>query len=352
MNLIAFRSLVRAMFLGFVRDRRALVFTVLFPLFFLLLFGGLFKNQSTSKARVLEVGAVAAIDQAAPQQRAALDAVLKITKVSDAAAAADKVKKGDAAAAISRQGDRVVVDYSAADPVKARLVLNAMRELSRGGAPPAFQISGRQVEDESLKPIQFYTPGLLGWAIASAAMFGASATLVTWRTKGTLRRIRLAPVATTGVFGARIAVSLGIALVQTALFIVVATNSFFGLELSDSWWMAVPLVLCGTLAFLSIGLLIGAWATTEESAQTITQLVVLPMAFLGGSFFPLDITPTWLQVIANVFPLKHLNSAMLDVMVRGEGPAGVLPQIGILLAFALVASLLAARLFRWDVGPN
>lgn len=352
MNVIAFRSLFRAMFLGFIRDRRALVFTVLFPLFFLLLFGGLFKNQSTRKASVLEVGDVAVIDQATPPQRAALTAVLKITKVTDAEEATNKVKKGDEAAAISQQGGRVVIDYSAADTVQAQLVLNAMQDLSHSGTPPAFQVAGRQVEDESLKPIQFYTPGLLGWAIASAAMFGASATLVTWRTKGTLRRIRLAPVPTTGVLGARVGVSLGIALVQMALFIAVATNSFFGLRLSNYWWMAIPLVLCGTLAFLSIGLLIGAWATTQDSAQTITQLVVLPMAFLGGSFFPLDITPTWLQVIANIFPLKHLNSAMLDVMVRGEGPASVLPQIGILLAFALVAALLAARLFRWDATPN
>ncbi|HZB34048.1 MAG TPA: ABC transporter permease [Streptosporangiaceae bacterium] len=352
MNGTAFRSLFRAMFLGFVRDRRALFFTVLFPLFFLLLFGGLFKNQSTSKANVLQVGAVAAIDQAAPAQRAGLDTVLKITQVTDADEAARKVREGDVAAAISQRGDRVVIDYSAADPVKAQLVRNAIQDLAHSGGPPAFQVSARQVEDESLKPIQFYTPGLLGWAIASAAMFGASATLVTWRTKGTLRRIRLAPVATTGVFGARIGVSLGIALVQMALFIGVGTLSFFGLTLSDDWWMAVPLVLCGTLAFLSIGLLIGAWATTQESAQTIAQLIVLPMAFLGGSFFPLDITPGWLQVIANVFPLKHLNEAMLNVMVRGEGPVSVLPQIGILLAFALVASLLAARLFRWEATPN
>ncbi|HEY7488831.1 MAG TPA: ABC transporter permease [Streptosporangiaceae bacterium] len=348
MNVTAFRSLVRAMFLGFVRDRRALVFTVLFPLFFLLLFGGLFKNQSTSKADVLLVGNVAAIDQAPPQARAGIDSLLKITRTNDPSAAAEKVRKGDYAAAISQRGGQVVIEYSAADQVKSQIVQGVMQELSRGNARPAFQISAKRVEDESLKPIQFYTPGLLGWAIASAAMFGASATLVTWRTKGTLRRIRLAPVATTGVFGARIGVSLGIALVQMALFIGVATTSFFGLQLSHYWWMAIPLVLAGTLAFLSIGLLIGAWATTQESAQTITQLVVLPMAFLGGSFFPLDITPTWLQVTANIFPLKHLNAAMLNVMVRGEGPASVLPQIGILLGFALVASLVAARIFRWD----
>ena len=48
--------------------------------------------------------------------------------------------------------------------------------------------------------------------------------------------------------------------------------------------------------------------------------MVLPMAFLSGSFFPLDAAPAWLQAVSNVLPLKHLNDGMLDVMVRGEGP--------------------------------
>jgi ABC-2 type transport system permease protein len=49
-----------------------------------------------------------------------------------------------------------------------------------------------------------------------------------------------------------------------------------------------------------------------------------------------------------VLPLKHLNTAMLDVMVRGKGPADVLPQIGILLGFAVVVTAIASRLFTWD----
>jgi ABC-2 type transport system permease protein len=72
------------------------------------------------------------------------------------------------------------------------------------------------------------------------------------------------------------------------------------------------------------------------------------MAFLSGSFFPLNGAPKWLQMLSQVFPLRHMNQAMLDVMVRGKGPASVLPELAILAGFALVMSAVAMRLFRWD----
>ena len=65
------------------------------------------------------------------------------------------------------------------------------------------------------------------------------------------------------------------------------------------------------------------------------------MAFLSGSFFPLDNAPPWLRRVSQIFPLKHLNTAMLDVMVRGRTPEAVLPEIGILLGFAVVVTAIA-----------
>ena len=79
------------------------------------------------------------------------------------------------------------------------------------------------------------------------------------------------------------------------------------------------------------------------------NFVVLPMAFLSGSFFPLDGAPGWLALISRLMPLRHLNEAMLDVMVRGEGPAATVVPLVILLGFAAVVGLVAVRLFRWDV---
>lgn len=350
----SFRSLSLAMVLGFRRDKAALFFTIVFPLMFLVLFGGIFGNQTSSRVDVQQVGAAPVLEQALAGGGAELGQSLKVTRTDDRADALKKVKKGDADAVVEQRGDQLIVHTSAADQVKsatAQGILNSVVQAanqSATGQAPKFGFSAQRVEDESLKAIQFFTPGLLGWALASAGVFGASQTLVSWRTKGILRRLRLSPVPIRTVFAARVTVSLGIALVQFVVFIAVAQLPLFGLHLERYWWMAVPMVLSGVLAFLAIGMVVGAWAKTQEAAQTVTQLIVMPMAFLGGSFFPLDVAPKWLQALSYAFPLRYLNEGMLNVMGRGLGPMSALPQIGVLLGIAVLATLVAVRLFRWD----
>ncbi len=347
-------SLSKAIARGFVRDRTAVFFTVLFPLMFLVLFGGIFKDQTAPKSAVVQIGAVSLLDNMPAEAKTELSDVLELTRSEDRAAALEQVRKGEADAMVEQSGNTVVLHYSAADPVTAGTVnglfsslINA-GNLAAAGVTPAFSLQGQQVEDESLGTIQYFTPGLLGWAIATGATFGAAMTLVTWRHKKLLRRLRLAPINVGSVLAARVGVSVVIALVQMAIFIGVAVLPYFGLVLSDAWWMSIPLVMVGTLAFLSIGLLAGSFAKTPEAANVIANLVILPMAFLSGSFFPLDNAPGWLQAVGNALPLKHLVDGMQAVMVRGEPPSAVLPQLGILAAFAAVTSTIAAFLFRWD----
>lgn len=346
-------ALSRAMFLGFVRDRMTLFWAVLFPLMFLVLFGGIFTNQGASKIEVAQVGPVAALDQMPPEAKKALSESLEVDRVTDEAGALQKVRDGEIAAVISEDGNTLVVHYSQADQVAAARVQGTFQgivdaaNVAVTGTAPTFTLDPRQVEDESLKAIQYVTPGLLGWAIAMSATFGAAVNLVAWRRTGLLRRLRLAPVRTSSVVLARVGVSLLVALGQTAIFIGLAVGAF-GLQLSGSWPLVIPLVLAGTLAFLSIGLLAGSISKTEEGAVGLANFIVLPMAFLSGSFFPLDGSPGWLQFISSLLPLRHLNDAMLDVMVRGQGLEAIWQPMLILLGFAVVFSLISARLFRWD----
>ncbi|MBV1852691.1 ABC transporter permease [Catellatospora tritici] len=348
-------SLSKAMARGFFRDRTALFFTILFPLMFLIIFGALFKSPGASKTDVVQIGSVAALDNLPADAKAQLSDVLAVTREDDRAAALQQVRDGDVAAALEQQGDQIIVHFSAADQVKAATVHGIMQALVQqtnlalaGVTQPALTLTTKQVEDESLKAIQYMTPGLLGWAIASGATFGAALTLVSWRQKKILRRLRLSPVPLASVIGARVSVSVLLALVQSGVFIGVALLPTFGLQLSDQWYAFIPLMVVGTLAFLSIGLLAGAAAKTSEAASAIANLIVLPMAFLSGAFFPLDGAPKWLQQISDLLPLKHLVSSMQDVMVRGEGFTATLPAIGILAGFSVVVSGIAALLFKWD----
>jgi ABC-2 type transport system permease protein len=349
------KSLSQAMALGFFRDRTALFFTVLFPLMFLVLFGGIFSNQSAPRVHVLQVGPVALLDKIPADQRSELDQVLEVTQDNNRDDALAQVRKGDVDAAVEQDGQNVVLHFSAADQVKAGTVQGLFGSLVDGGnliaagvSTPAFRLDVQQVEDESLKTIQYITPGLLGWAIATGATFGAALTLITWRQKKVLRRLRLAPVRMSSIISARVGVSVLIALVQMVIFIGVASIPYFGLRLSAYWWMAIPLLIAGTLAFLAIGLLAGSFARTPEAGSAVANLIVLPMAFLSGAFFPLQGAPGWLQALSDIFPLKHLVTGLQAVMVRGETPASVLPQLGLLVGFAVVVGAIALALFKWD----
>ncbi len=346
-------SLSRAMFLGFLRDRMTLFWAVLFPLMFLVLFGGLLGDQGASRIEVAQVGPVAALDEMPAQARKALDDSLDIQRTDDEQAVLQEVRDGDLAAVVSQDGDRLVVHYSQADQVAAGRVISTFQgivdsaNLAVAGVPPRFSLEPEQVEDESLEVIQYVTPGLLGWAIAMSATFGAAVNLVNWRRTGLLRRLRLAPVRTSSVVLARVGVSVVVALGQTAIFLGLAVSAF-GLQLTGAWPLAIVLVLAGTLSFLSIGLLAGSVCRTEEGAVGLSNFIVLPMAFLSGSFFTLDGAPEWLQVISRLLPLRWLNEGMMDVMVRGQGLEALWLPLLILLGFAAVCSAVAARLFRWD----
>lgn len=353
----AFTALALAIVRGFVRDRSSLFFSILFPLMFLVFFGGLLSGGSDAPARLVQVGDVPVLDSLDPAAREALDDAFDVERADDLDAAVALVRDGDADVVVSMAGDVLVARYTQTDQVQAAVTQATLRALVDGanvaqlardaGSPPPYALQVERVEDESLTVIQFFTPGLLGWAIATNAAIGAAATLQGWRQSKLMRRLQLAPVGARSVVAARVVVTLGIAAVQTALFLGVAMLAF-GLTLSGSWWAAMPLVLVGTLCFMAVGLLAGALTRTAEAAVNAANFMVLPMAFLSGSFFSLEGAPRWLEVVSSALPLKHLNEGMLDVMVRGQDAAAALPSLGVLAAFAVVITLLAARLFRWE----
>jgi ABC-2 type transport system permease protein len=351
----AFLSLSRSLLVSNGRDRTWLFFTVLFPLMFLLLFGVLFKGGSVALSTVLQVGPVSVLDRMTPAQRAELGGSLTVQRDDNLSDALRKVRDGTDDGALQQTASgQLLLHFSAGDATRAGTVQGLVDAVvqqanqAATGRPPAWTLTTAQVEDQSTKPIQYLTPGLLGWAIATSGTFSAALTLVAWRRKRILRRLRLAPVSLTAVVAAPTAVTLVVALVQTAVFLGVATLPYYGLRLTGDWWLAVPLVLSGSLCFMSIGLLAGSFAKTENAAQSVAQLIVLPMAFLSGSFFPLDFAPGWVQSVAEVMPLHHLSAAMQDVLSRGKGVGAALPTIGGLLALAVVLCAVSLRLFRWD----
>lgn len=191
-------------------------------------------------------------------------------------------------------------------------------------------------------------PGILAWGLANAALFGASFTLMQWRRNDLLRLIRMSPVSLLTVLGSRYLVAIGIGVLQLVLFLGVAMAPPFRLQVHPSWPLLVPGFAVGVLAFLAIGAVIGNLANTPEAVAAVANFLMVPMAFLSGSFFPLDTMPAWCRAVSHVLPLRYLIEAIAGSVTGTFGTADILRSCGALAGFAAVFGFVALRTFRWS----
>lgn len=175
------------------------------------------------------------------QSRTNLDDVLDLEKSASLDDALTAVRKSDSATAFEQRGDDLVLHYSNSDQVCAatvRGILNSFvtqANLTATGRPPKFRLTDLQVEDQSLKSIQYIAPQMNAYGVSVGAVFGAAMTLISWREKKVLRRLRLAPVSTATVVGSRVAVSLGVAVIQLITFVGFSMLPSLGLQLRGAW---------------------------------------------------------------------------------------------------------------------
>jgi ABC-2 type transport system permease protein len=199
--------------------------------------------------------------------------------------------------------------------------------------------------------IQYVASGVLAWGVANAAVFGTAFTLMQWRRDDLLRLIRLTPARLVSVLASRMLVTLAIAACQVGLFVAVAMLPFFGLRPSADAVLLLPVLVAGVAAFLAVGALVGCFTDTPESAAAVSNLLMVPMAFLSGSFVPLQSMPEVVQQLSRVLPLRYLTDASRAALSGEDALSTVAVSSSVLLGFAVLGSLVLLRVFRWSVRP-
>ncbi|MCT2589686.1 ABC transporter permease [Streptomyces sp. N2-109] len=208
--------------------------------------------------------------------------------------------------------------------------------------------SGQDVEESGKPYINYIAPGVLSWGVCNAAVFGVGFVLMQWRRDDVLRLIRMTPTPLTAILSSRYVLALAIGVVQSVLFVAVAMLPLFGLSLSGSWPLALPVLVLGITAFLVLGVIVGSYAKTPEAVAAVANFVMIPMAFLSGSFFPLDSMPSWMQTFSWVLPLRYVNDGISAAITGDEGAADIALACGGIAVFALIFGALAMKTFRWS----
>lgn len=206
-------------------------------------------------------------------------------------------------------------------------------------------IPGRQY-----KTIDFILPGQLGFSLLSAGVFGVAFMFFSLRNTLVLKRFFATPIQRSyivlGEGFSRVLFQL-----LTAIVIIAIGYFAFGFTLIHGFRTFLEMMLLsfiGLLVFMGFGFIVSGLATSDSTIPPFANLITLPQFLLAGTFFPIDRFPNWLQIIAKVLPLTHLNTAMRSVAFEGANLWDVKTEIGILILWGIVAYAIAIKVFRWE----
>lgn len=205
--------------------------------------------------------------------------------------------------------------------------------------------------DKALGGISFfnlYAPTLLVFVLLATGVGFLPQQLATYRHQGVLRRMSTTPVPPSWLLAAQMTVSVIMAVIGIAIIIGVGGGAF-GLTLphtAGGYLVSLASLILTAAAILGLGLCAAALAGTPQIVQAITGLLFYPLAFFSGLYFPLAAIHSGLiDLIAKVLPTGAGFNA-LHATFTGHSP-GAEPLL-VLAGWAILTSLAASRLFRWE----
>ncbi|HEV7200038.1 MAG TPA: ABC transporter permease, partial [Candidatus Limnocylindria bacterium] len=161
-------------------------------------------------------------------------------------------------------------------------------------------------------------PGIIAMGVLTTSLF-AGVSVVWDREFGFLRELLVAPLGRTGIVLGKAAGAAVVALLQVALMLLIAP--IVGVELSlQMIVLLVPIVFILSIALSGLGLLVASYMRSQQGFQLLIQLLIFPLIFLAGVFFPINQAPEWLQVVSKFNPLTYGVDAIRQVMIGSADP--------------------------------
>lgn len=357
-NNTATLALAKASFRSIMRSPSAVVFTLAFPLVFILVFG--FLDGGGIKVDL-------ALAPGSDLQNPVIDAleknnVIHIIRDKNTTELNEELEKGHIAAVIDVQKNLagkpaylVNVQYTSAAIDKGSIFKSVLSNLvyslnAKDMMPTVAQLNERTVHGRIYRTIDFILPGQLGFSLLSTGVFGTAFVFFSLRQNLVIKRFFATPVRRSSiVFGEGIA-RIGFALLG-AVFIILIGHFFFDFTLIHGAVTVVNMLLLsiiGLVVFMGFGFVVSGIAKSESTIPPISNIITLPQFLLSGTFFSIDAFPTWLQPISRALPLTYLNDAMRKVAFEGAGLWDVKHQLLIMVVWGLGIYAVAIKVFKWE----
>jgi len=365
---VVFRAITR----NWVRSRRGLFFSFLFPVAFLLVFGSLFSGTGNGSLSLtvqnldvsggsptgLSQGFIAALNQTQ---------VLSVNVISPSVSIASYIKNetgffgsdprvlvippGFSADVTSRPPVPVNLTFiSEPDDQAAPDVEGVISSVATGfdfriaNTSQLIKLSSQPTSTRPLKTIDYYVPGLIAAFMMTNGVIGLTNIATEFKRTGLTKRLSATPLTKMEWITGNV-LSQGLLALMLAALMIVLAKALFASDVTINLITVVTLV-AGAITFAGIGMTLSGLVTDPESAVGLGNAVAFPMMFLSGTFFPLAFGPGYLQTIAKVLPLTYFSDALRDSMVVGNASASVV-NLGATAAFGVAFILVGAKVTTW-----
>ena len=371
MTLGRIAAVARRIIQQFLRDRRTLALVFAVPIAVILLLGYILRTAEGSTQ-------VALVDQAAPSPAgtsvvallrgflAQGDVEVREFSLEDAERA---VRSGDIDGLVVVSGDfaahaapgeepRIALTLEGSNPQTSKRLGKLLEQ--------AAILLGRQqpaAADQPVSPIaldttfvfagpeydtiDFEAPVLVGFFAFFFVFLLTVVSFLRERTTGTLERIMVTPAGRAELLLGYM-IGFGIfALLQSLMILLVAV---FILRIHYEGNLFLIFAVTGVLSLgaVNLGIFLSTFARTELQAVQFIPIVVVSQGLLSGVIWPVDTLPRWLEGVAHALPLTYANSALRNIMLKGEtiADSGVSVNLAILVAFAAAFVVLGSFSLR------
>ncbi|HPC30864.1 MAG TPA: ABC transporter permease [Candidatus Paceibacterota bacterium] len=150
---------------------------------------------------------------------------------------------------------------------------------------------------------QFFYPGIL--SLSTAVMAMSSTLSIVWdREFGFLREILVSPIPRSNIVLGKILGATTVASIQGGLLLLVAPYLSLELKLIDFIEIVIFLLIFNA-GVSALGVFFASGIKKTESFSIFLQIVIAPMSFLSGAFFPLNNLPLWIKYLAHLNPFSY-----------------------------------------------
>ncbi|MDH4071340.1 MAG: ABC transporter permease [Ignavibacteria bacterium] len=339
----------------FVRQREAIIWTVLLPIFMIVLFGlvdfggigkvnvGLVGGSNGIGQELADgLGEVRALELFHGSREQELELLLRGER--------DLVvfipeSSGEAGGVVGYVNDAAPEEAQLASVIVQSVLDRLVFEVREPGNRTMLTVN--TVHGRAETYIDFLVPGVIAMSIMQMGIFGVAFSFVSLKKRGILRRLSATPIRPNDFVLGQILMRLVVVVVQISLLVAVGVL-FLGVHFGGSLGDMFVLGVIGAVVFLAIGFAIAGVSKSEDQVAPLANVVAMPMILLCGVFFSRSGLPDVVHMLTGFLPLTYLADGMRAVAIEGATLTEVLPDLTGLLLWAIVAGAGAIRFFRWE----